>query len=208
MINYYKELVGFIGNALPDIYEVFLFDTTKKGYPVVEQSNWISRSEKETRKLLIDTLKNETYVSQGCAINLLNVVKDSIFKTSIYFVKDNGSVVGALCINTDCAVLMKAEALLSGVLTISNSDMSEPAEIKAVDVEARAVGLDDIKKIVENFGVEPERMTALERKEVFLDLYDSGVFRFKGAVPRVAEELRMSEQSVYRYLSNIKKKRI
>ena len=209
MLNKYIELVSFIGNALPDFFDVILFDTTKRGCPVVEQSNWISQWEKETRRLVLESLKNEKYVAQGCALNLMNVnvAKESICKTSIYFVKEDNRVIGALCLNTECSTLMKAEALISGILNFSDGKLIENDYLEEVNVYSRAKGLDDINRIVEAFGKEPEQMTAMERKEIFLDLYDAGVFRFKGAVPKVAEDLKMSVQSVYRYLSEIKKKR-
>jgi len=207
MINHYKELVGFLGNVLPEFYEIILFDTTKKGYPVIEQSNWISQFEKETRKMVADVLKNSEYVEQGYAVNQVVVAKDKLCKISVLLLKDKDLVVGALCINMDCESLMKAEALISGMLNFCATKTDEDETTGEYVQETKATGLNDIKRMVDAFSVEPERMTVNERKEIFLDLYDAGVFRFKGAVPKAAEVLKMSEQSVYRYLSNIKKKR-
>ena len=43
--------------------------------------------------------------------------------------------------------------------------------------------------------------------EIILELYEMGVYSLKGSVARTAEVLQISEQSVYRYLSKIKRAR-
>jgi predicted transcriptional regulator YheO len=72
----------------------------------------------------------------------------------------------------------------------------------------REPSLDSIGEIVAEFNVVPENTTPDERLEIMCDLYDAGVFRLKGAVAKTAEVLHMSEQSVYRYLTRIKKARV
>ena len=67
--------------------------------------------------------------------------------------------------------------------------------------------LDEIDEMVKEFCPGPSELTPKERKELFLDIYDTGIFRIKGAIPKTAEAMGISEQTVYRYISEIKKLR-
>ena len=42
---------------------------------------------------------------------------------------------------------------------------------------------------------------------MIIQLYDSGVLDLKGAVAKTAQALRMSEQSIYRYVAKVKRGR-
>jgi predicted transcriptional regulator YheO len=58
-----------------------------------------------------------------------------------------------------------------------------------------------ISKTIEESNVQPERMTRNEKMEIIWKLSDQGIPRMKGAISEIARQLKISESTVYRYIS-------
>lgn len=72
-----------------------------------------------------------------------------------------------------------------------------------------APSLDLIARVLEENGIAPGEASANERVDLLYEMYNLGVFELKGAVAKAAEARSESpKQSVYRYLSKIKKARM
>ncbi len=98
-----------------------------------------------------------------------------------------------------------AYGLLESVLTAATEEIDK---IQATPLpDGGTPTLERIDAIVRENSEAPERLTPEEKMELFIDLYDEGVFELKGAVAKAAEALHMSEQSVYRYLAQIRRAR-
>ena len=59
-----------------------------------------------------------------------------------------------------------------------------------------------ITEAIANYGIEPSRMLADEKKRIVGDFNAKGVFLLKGAVTETARRLETSEQTIYRYLKD------
>ena len=202
----YRGLIGFLGKALPEEFDAVLFDLTEKGYPVIEQSDWGNREEKELRKIVIQGIKEGRADSEGCFLDRFVASREKpMQKTSVFYVKEEGNLVGALTINSDMSAFIKLSGLLNKRITVIGEG-DKPISLSFNTTPERAASeVDEIDRIIEDFGTAPEDMTPTERKEVFMDIYDTGVFKIKGAIPKAAEALRVSEQTIYRYISDIRK---
>ena len=62
-----------------------------------------------------------------------------------------------------------------------------------------------INSALEKYPVAPERLSLEERISIIQELNDNGLFLLKGGIPALAASLDVSEPTVYRYLSKIKK---
>jgi len=87
---------------------------------------------------------------------------------------------------------------------VTNIDEIQPVQPPAPTEEPT---LELIDKMVSEFSDAPDRLTPDEKTELIIDLYDSGVLDLKGAVAKTAQALRMSEQSIYRYVAKVKRGR-
>ncbi|WP_290370012.1 helix-turn-helix domain-containing protein [Paenibacillus sp. CECT 9249] len=47
----------------------------------------------------------------------------------------------------------------------------------------------------------PERVTTAEKMKIVWDLANQGIPRMKGAIAEIAERLKLSDSTVYRYIS-------
>lgn len=199
-------LVSFLGALMPDFCDVILFDARSAGFPVLEQSNWMSGNVRLIRKEVKQCVKDTKAVTTGYMVKKCICNNEmELYSLSVFFLKEKDKVVGVLAISSDCTPLLKAYASLANMLPI----MTEETEVQDdYSGELETISkLSDITDVVEKFTDGIRRISPQERGEIILDLYDAGAFCLKGAVSKVAEDLKMSEQSVYRYLTKIKKMR-
>ena len=204
----YKGLISFLGKALPGEFDAILFDLTEKGYPAVEKSDWGRRNEKEVKKLLQNLIKEGAALDESVFGRVIPTSEQKLEKVSFYFIKESGKAIGALALSMELDTYLKFSSFLSDRLGIVGNDGVTPINMNSYMQRERVLTvLDEIDDVVKVFCPDPSELTPKERKELFLDIYDTGIFRIKGAIPKVAEAMGISEQTVYRYLSEIKKAR-
>jgi predicted transcriptional regulator YheO len=66
------------------------------------------------------------------------------------------------------------------------------------------ITVSSIESVIDEMNIPPERMSPDEKMDIVKKLNDKGVFLIKGEVSRVAEYLKVSDATVYRYLNKIK----
>jgi predicted transcriptional regulator YheO len=203
-----KRMVHFLGDALGATYYAVLFDTTDPNYPVVASTGSGQEGAEELlRSFVSQALKSPKVLTRGQFANHpMEVAFGKFSKASIFLVTDEEeAIVGALCLNMQCDLLLRMQSFATAALQFNLEELDSTPSVPEQMV--REPSLDSIGEIVAEFNIAPENTTPEERLEIMCDLYDAGVFRLKGAVAKTAEVLHMSEQSVYRYLTRIKKAR-
>lgn len=206
----YVGIVSFFRRIFTDTYEIFLFDTTVKNYPVVAHSSKTGENIRCTRQLLSKALKSNKAKEIGMMLNIpVQPELGSLLKSSVYLIKkDEQNIIGALCVNVQCNVYLKIQSLISGILDFNPDEINDDEDITDMpDIRNTEPTLDTITQLVNNLDIEPGRCSQGERIDIVCDLYNHGVFGIKGSVAKTAEALGISEQSVYRYLAQIKKAR-
>lgn len=205
-IEKYVPLITLLGESLPNICEVFLFDLTEKGMPVAAQHNARRKTADALRSYLKTILKSKTVVKNGLLTNRNSGGPgEMLCKTSVLLIKDEtGDPVGALVLSIAVMELLPMHNCLQELLTFDTTDI-EDIQPRQECVQKENPTLDTIDWMVAEFADQPERLTPDEKMELIIDLYDTGVFELKGAVARAAFVLGMSEQSVYRYLAKIRR---
>ncbi|MDD6042449.1 MAG: helix-turn-helix domain-containing protein [Eubacteriaceae bacterium] len=210
ILKKYIELAEFIADSAGDTFETIVFDTTDESLPSVGHFNPLRGTENPTREILKEALKSRTIQKNGKTLNRAVASEHKkIIKTSIFLIRDEeDTTVGALCINVNCHVYFELEKFFSGIMKFNTSDM-EKDECHIFDEEKKkeAPTLDTIDRMIAEFEVEPGRMSADERIEIICDMFDEGVFEIKGSVAKTAKALGVSEKTIYRYLSEIRKAR-
>lgn len=204
----YSELVPFFAKALGNLFEINLFDMTDPDYPIVASANGNGDVQERIREFLLEIadskiVRNRKYIEN----RPLEINFERLLKISVYFIKDEQEkLLGALCISVQCNFFMKMSQFAMNMLQFNMEDLDDDSfDGEDLSASAKEPSLDSITEFVKEYGVEPERITQNERLEIICDLYDMGVYNLKGAVAKTAEALQVSEQSVYRYITKIKK---
>jgi predicted transcriptional regulator YheO len=223
LLQHYVKLTEFLGAALGPDYEVALHDLTDKNRSIIAiANNHVSGREvgAPLTNVALKILMDKSYQSQDYRLHYRGVAANGkTLRSCTQFIKQNGKLVGMLCINFDDS---RFQAFSDGIFRLCHPDsfvdqhyqFDESLVVNAnVDDSAGerfhasidAVTGDAVGRELAVLGVTADRLTPEERMKIIASLEASGTFLLKGAVKDVAEALHCSQASVYRYLSQIKK---
>lgn len=219
VLDSYIPLVTFLGNALGEHCEVVLHDVTKPEHSIVAIANGHLSGRRIGGSLTDFTLgllqqakkKPIQYVTnyQGKGST------GHTFRSSSYFIKDKtGTIVGVLCLNYDIQPYLEARHILDteilkglvleNKLPASLEDAKEPA-FENLYKTAEDTIHSMIFKRLRMYPAEAKRLSVEERMKITQELDEDGLFLLKGGISALASMLDVSEPTIYRYLSRIRK---
>ena len=223
LLQQYVKLTEFLGMALGPDYEVALHDLTDKNRSIIAiANNHVSGREigAPLTNVALSILMDKSYETQDYRLHYSGVsAGGKALRSSTMFIKQNGRLIGMLCINFDDS---RYQAVSDQILSLCHPDLfakrlAHPAAEDGAQQKAHqsrtetfrnstdAVALDAISHELERLGVSADRLTSDERLEIIAGLEESGIFLLKGSVKDVAAGLHCSQASVYRYLAQLKK---
>ncbi len=219
VLDSYIPLVAFLGNALGEHCEVVLHDVTKPEQSIVAIANGHLSGRRIGGSLTDFTLgllqqakkKPIQYVTnyQGKGST------GHTFRSSSYFIKDEaGTIVGVLCLNYDIQPYLEARHMLDTEilkgLVLENKPAASPEDTKEPAFENLYKTAEDtihsmISKRLQMYPAEAKRFSVEERMKITQELDEDGLFLLKGGISALAAMLDVSEPTIYRYLSRIRK---
>lgn len=120
--------------------------------------------------------------------------------SSVYFIRNEGQVIGLLCVNKDTAAVQELNSSLRAVLERFNLTKPQTAAEES-DTSVAALVRERIAAAIAECGMPPARMSMQEKVRVVHRLNSEGVLVMKGAVSEIAAQLSVSVPTVYRYLN-------
>ena len=204
----YRIVVSFLGEALGPDYEVVLHDlTSEDGTIVAIVNNHISgRTEgAPLSNMALRFIQERMYEKQDYLAGYQGASQaKGRLRSSTMFIKDNGQLIGMLCINFDAG---KYSRIAQELLVLCGAH-TEPSST-GIGVENFVSSLPDavqnaIAEVTGSAGLPPDRLTMEEKIRIVESLHHAGIFYMKGAVSEVAAQLGSSEATIYRYLSKLK----
>lgn len=210
LLEGYVGLVDFIAAILGDDAEVLLHDVSNLESSVVAiKNNHISGRNvgAPATDLVLQIIKNETYKDCDFLANYKGDSKSGKnFKSSTYFIKDNNKeLIGMVCINVDMGKMIKVSEYINSLLNFEENNKYNETFSESYSHSAKELTIETIYQVIEDFSMPAERMDQDEKIKVVKILNEKGIFLIKGAVSEVAEALKASEATIYRYLAKIKK---
>ena len=218
ILDYYKKLVDFLGEVLGENAEVVLRDCRKPDHDIIAIANGHVSGRTigaPITDFTLSILANEEWKEKDYVVNYEGkAAPDKRLRSSTYFIREEGKLVGQLCVNIDMTPyeqVMDRIRQLSGMGLMSDGGQSGIICSGHVENFSEDVIGDMMKKAVitvvgSSEAKVRERLTQKEKIEIIGELNRAGLFQLKGAVGAVAEYLYCSEASVYRYQSKIQKK--
>lgn len=218
----YIPLVDFLSQALGPNFEVVLHDVSVPDSSIIAiGNNHISKRQVggPVTDLALKIVKAGLKDNQDFIVNYNGRLGNgNITRSSTYFIKnDQGEIEGALCINLNITPLLEIKDYLKGLVDTSTHNTMQQLETPAANNLETAVEvfenlhetIDDvihaiIDKVLFEFPVTPERMSADEKIEVVKKLNEHGLFLLKGGLSAVATSMNVSEATIYRYLNKVK----
>ncbi len=207
----YIPLVDFIADIIGPHCEVLLHDIVDAENSVIAIRNgYISGRYLgcPLTDLGFKLLENKGYQGQNSLVNYRSRT-DSGEKliSSTYYIKDEeGTLIGMLCVNILNSTENQNSKILGDSLTtlLQNVPMiSEQEEVtESLTPSLDLVVEEAFKKVSSKYKVPVERMSSEEKSSIVQELSKNGIFKIKGAIPKVAIRLKSSESTIYRYLSS------
>ncbi|MFV0441073.1 MAG: transcriptional regulator [Lachnospirales bacterium] len=135
-------------------------------------------------------------------------VSGKTLKSATYFIRNKTNYIeGMLCINMNIDKMVQMQSFLEKFIGISETQPAEGFLSETLSQSSEDLRFTVIQKVVDTYALPPDRMDQDEKIEIVEKLNNMGVFLVKGAVFEVSKALAVSEATVYRYLSKIKKKK-
>ena len=222
LLQHYVKLTEFLGQALGPDYEVALHDLTDKNRSIIAiANNHVSGREigAPLTNVALSILRDKSYETSDYRLHYYGVsINGKDLRSNTMFIKQNGRLIGMLCINFDDSRYRAISNQILGLchpdlfvtdilpLNVTGSDAPPPGRPapETFRDSTEAVTMDAINRELERLGVTADRLTSEERLQIISALVDGGIFLLKGSVKDVAAGLHCSQASVYRYLSQVR----
>lgn len=204
LLKLYIGLVPFLAQVCGPGSEVVVHDVTRPESSIVAIGNGVSGREigNPMTNLAQELTRKGTYEENEYLLNYQGQAKTGKFLSSTYFIKNEGRLIGMLCINKEMTAVQELNEAVQYLLDRFN--LTAPAEdtpSENLDNPISDMVHTRITEIIAQSGVLPRKMTLNEKIRVVHRLNDEGVLRMKGAVPEIAAQLGVSVTTIYRYLN-------
>lgn len=205
LLQQYIPLVDFVADVCGTNYEVLLHDVSKPEASVVAIRNGHHSGRtvgSPMTDLALKILRNKTYLERDYIANYSGNTKDRQFYSSTLYIKNEDRLVGMLCVNNDMMPLNDFKSSVQALL--STLQFGEDAVVSGEYSENLGNPLASlantiISRTIANFNVPTKRMSSDEKQRIVQELNEQGVLMLKGAVAEIAQQLHISEGTVYRY---------
>lgn len=221
LLKPYIKLTEFLGHTLGPEYEVALHDLTDKNRSLVAIANRQVSGRQVGAPLsgmMLDILAQEKHRDSDYLLNYRGQNADGkALRCSTLFIKHRERLIGVLCINYDDS---RHRAVSEAILRLCHPDAFVDTnfqldETRVTDIpqcgteetfqnSIDEVARDAVARELSRLGVSAEQLTPEGRQQIIQTLDASGVFLLKGAVNDIADALKCSKASIYRYISQAK----
>lgn len=213
----YIPLVEFISRIAGPDCEVVLHDVSDLEHSVIAISdcNLTGRkigdavTDMALRVLSLDQYQHVPYlVNYKGKAKSINTGETLNFRSSTYMIRDGEEVIGLLCVNINTAVYTRLHECINA-LEMLNA-MHDIDQDNGHNVEHFTTDADDlfnacVARAQHHYG-DLSSTTKSNRQQFVKELDENGLFNVKGSIARAAKVLHVSEQTVYRYISDNRKK--
>ena len=210
ILDQFAKLTAFLGLALGPDYEVALHDLTDKHCSIIAIANSHVSGRSVGAPLTnvaLQILKDGSYLRSDYLLHYPGLSQEGKpLQSSTFFLKEEGKLVGMLCINFDDS---RYRAVSQAVLQLCQAaGLEEPEEARAPERfhnSIQEVAGEAVAQALAGLGREAGQLTPEQRQQLVTALEPQGIFLLKGAVKEVAQALGCSQATVYRYLSQARR---
>lgn len=151
--------------------------------------------------LIRQVLLSDDFDGDYAANYLIETEDGRKINSSTVLIKDETEkLIGALCINYDIHQLENVMDFITDMMSIKRET---PSQEKETIKNVTEIVDDLIHRIIST--VDIDNVKAAEKKALIEFMDAKGVFLIKGAIDKVAAEMKMSKVSIYSYLDKIRK---
>lgn len=197
-LDIFISMIPFLSEVMGKNSEIVVHDLTDPKHSIVAIANPISG-----RKIgdSMTDLPQEALESADFIANYSGKSSTTTFRSSTYFIRNDGELIGMLCINREVDCVINAQRLMKDMFDYYNISAPENSEIsESLDTSIDELMRQKISSAIAASMIPVSRMTNSEKRMVVQRLKDEGVFSMKGAVAELSSQLEVSVPTIYRYI--------
>lgn len=205
LLKIYTNFVPFLAAVCGPGCEIVIHDVTNPEQSIIAIGNGVSGRDigDPMTDLAREVLeRHETLSDTESLLNYRGRTKHGEFLSSTYFIRNEGRIIGMLCVNKELAAAQELNLALRGLLERFNLS-APPEDSPSEDLNSPLTNVmhSRIAEIISQSGVSPAHMTMQEKIRVVHKLDADGILMVKGAVADIADQLSVSVPTIYRYLN-------
>lgn len=204
VLNCYIDMVPFLGQVLGPSCEIIVHDLSDMQHSLVAMCNGVSGRQlgNPITDLAQEVIEKGPPNDVNYLANYIAHSKSREFISSTFFIKNEGRLIGMLCINKDMTAIAQAQNSCRSLLEQFNLIAPKESEFTE-DLENPMTSIINAKiaGIISQSGQSPERMNIAEKIQVVHRMREDGITMMKGAIPEIARQLGISVPTVYRYMN-------
>lgn len=204
LLALYEGFVPFLAEVCGPDCEIVIHDVTDPEHSLIAIRNPTSGRQvgDPMTDLARELQEKGAYTDTGYLTNYRGKSKNIEFLSSTYFIKNNGRLIGMLCVNKNLTGVQELNSAVRALLERFNlSAPLEGAVTENLESPMASMMHARIAEIIARCGGSPARMSTQEKIRAVHKLDEDGVLMMKGAVAEIAAQLSVSVPTVYRYLN-------
>lgn len=206
VLQIYIRLAPFLASLCGPSCEIAVHDLVDTEHSLVAIENNLSG--REVGNPLTDfakgLAKQGTHENADFIANYSGKTKHREFLSATYFIKNEGRLIGMLCVNKDTSVVKQLETVLAQLQTQFNlAPPSNNNYAEELDSPIASLMHSRITAEITQSGISPDRMSSEEKIGIVQRLHENGVTSMKGAVAEISDQLSISIPTVYRYMRKV-----
>lgn len=204
VLQFYINIVPFLAEVCGPGSEVVIHDVAHPEHSLIAIRNNVSGRQlgSPVTDLAQDIIDRSAYSDSDYVANYIGRTKNGDFLSSTYYIKNEGQLIGLLCINKDMTAVNQLNSAVHLLLERFNLAKPEDSEVSEwLENPVTSIMHNRIADIIAQSGIAPARMSLQEKIRTVHRLNDDGVLMMKGAVAEIASQLSVSVPTIYRYLN-------
>lgn len=206
--QHYTTLVEFLGKTLGPDYEIVLHSFVDNEYKIIALANeHISgrTTQAPLSALALNFIFNKEYQDREFIFGYdgISATGDKLRCSTMFIKDDDGTLLGMLCINYRAEKYTK---FAEGIMQFVRENYELPPELQPQEqfTEEFSESPKEICEIcaLKLFGTKdiPKNLNKEDRKKLFSELNNRGIFRLKGAIIEIEKQTGLAKSTIYRYM--------
>ncbi len=207
VLQLYINIAPFLAEVCGPGCEIVIHDTKEPEHSLAAIYNNVSDREigNPLTDLAKDIIAKGSYQNADYLANYTGRNKQGEFLSSTYFIKNEGRLIGLLCINKAMTAVQNLNHAVANLLELFHLSGCEETEYsESLDKPMASLMRERIQEIIAESGIPPARMSIQEKVRIVRRMDDEGILKVKGSVSEIAAQLLVSVPTVYRYLNKNK----
>lgn len=207
VMDIYIGLVPFLASVGGPACEIVIHDVTNPDCSLVAIGNNVSGRQigNPMTDFARELHQKGIYSDKEFLVNYKGQTKDGEFISSTFFIKNEGRLIGMLCVNKQLSAVQELNNAFNILMEKFMLRIPEQSDVSEnLDSPVTSLVTARIDEVIASTGIQPARMSRTEKIKVVQSLNDEGVLMMKGAVSEIADKLSVSVPTIYRYLNKSK----